>query len=389
MPFFGLVWVASWVGCFFASSHDLLRVPCQLPEVLSNSFHSPHQLKARFVQAALLRQNLTTTPHPQTKADRAIASASTQPLPPQLSRWSAAIQALVGRDRDSVPSAIRFNNQRSLQSLMFGVQMISGVPHAPLAVKVTQTPRQSNLRPAQIGLGDAAASDLGDRPVFQIWVREYLVAETLTEAEAQQIADQLQHLISQVRRHRNLDPTLLQPQLHQGKLSGIWGDRILFSVDPALARRWQCHPELLTIHWVNNLRQALAAPALDVTTAQQVMHRLAETPQRIKGVASWYGPWFHGRQTAAGEKFDQTQLTAAHPSLPFNTYLKVTNLKNGRSVVVRVNDRGPYLGGRTLDLSRAAAQSLNSEQAGVVPIEAVVLKPHPLPIHEGAIAQKF
>nr|WP_238193251.1 septal ring lytic transglycosylase RlpA family protein [Methylobacterium frigidaeris] len=76
------------------------------------------------------------------------------------------------------------------------------------------------------------------------------------------------------------------------------------------------------------------------------------------GVASWYGPGFHGRKTANGERFNTHALTAAHRSLPFGTQVRVTNSTNGRSVVVRINDRGPYVGGRVIDLSNAAARAI-------------------------------
>jgi rare lipoprotein A len=83
-----------------------------------------------------------------------------------------------------------------------------------------------------------------------------------------------------------------------------------------------------------------------------------------EGVASWYGPGFAGRLTASGEVFDPGQLTAAHRTLPFNTHLRVTNLSNGRSVVVRINDRGPFAGGRIIDLSRAAAERIGMIASG-------------------------
>src|SRR6266571_2294638 len=75
------------------------------------------------------------------------------------------------------------------------------------------------------------------------------------------------------------------------------------------------------------------------------------------GVASWYGPGFHGNRTANGEIYDQYELTAAHPSLPLGTRVMVTNLENGRAVQVRINDRGPFVGGRAIDLSYAAART--------------------------------
>ena len=93
-------------------------------------------------------------------------------------------------------------------------------------------------------------------------------------------------------------------------------------------------------------------------------------------VASWYGPRFHGKTTANGEVYNQLAYTAASKSLRFGTLLKVTNPRNNRSVIVRINDRGPYIGGRQLDLSKAAAQSLGMVKKGVakVKVEQLSLK---------------
>src|SRR5215207_11331728 len=77
-----------------------------------------------------------------------------------------------------------------------------------------------------------------------------------------------------------------------------------------------------------------------------------------KGVASWYGPGFHGKKTANGERFNTHALTAAHKTLPFSTKLRVTNERTGKSVVVRINGRGPYAHGRVIDLSKAAAEAV-------------------------------
>ena len=92
----------------------------------------------------------------------------------------------------------------------------------------------------------------------------------------------------------------------------------------------------------------------------------------FRGKASWYGPGFHGNRTANGERFNQNALTAAHRTLPFGTQVTVTNPKNGRSVVVRINDRGPYIGNRVIDLSRAAMQRIGGINSGVVNICAKV-----------------
>ncbi|MCX7096567.1 MAG: septal ring lytic transglycosylase RlpA family protein [Methylococcales bacterium] len=88
-----------------------------------------------------------------------------------------------------------------------------------------------------------------------------------------------------------------------------------------------------------------------------------------KGVASWYGPGFHGRKTATGEIFDMYAMTAAHKTLPIPSYAQVTNLENNRSIIVRINDRGPFVRNRELDLSYAAAKNLDMMQDGTGKIE--------------------
>ncbi|MDE2604565.1 MAG: septal ring lytic transglycosylase RlpA family protein [Burkholderiales bacterium] len=92
-----------------------------------------------------------------------------------------------------------------------------------------------------------------------------------------------------------------------------------------------------------------------------------------RGTASWYGPGFRGRRTASGEPFDDSDLTAAHRTLPFGSRVLVRNVRNGREVVVRINDRGPWKRGRIIDLSRAAAAALDMLQAGEAPV--VLLTP--------------
>lgn len=95
--------------------------------------------------------------------------------------------------------------------------------------------------------------------------------------------------------------------------------------------------------------------------------------QVLRGPASWYGPGFAGNETASGETYDPSELTAAHRSLPFGTRVRVTNQLNGRSVLVRINDRGPYSGDRILDVSSAAADELRMKGQGVVPVTIQVL----------------
>jgi rare lipoprotein A len=91
-----------------------------------------------------------------------------------------------------------------------------------------------------------------------------------------------------------------------------------------------------------------------------------------EGVASWYGKPHHGKRTASGERFDMRARTAAHRTIAFGTVLRVTNLDNGRRVKVRVNDRGPYVRGRIVDLSAAAATALGMQEDGVAPVRLEV-----------------
>ncbi|MCX7625678.1 MAG: septal ring lytic transglycosylase RlpA family protein [Candidatus Sumerlaeaceae bacterium] len=102
--------------------------------------------------------------------------------------------------------------------------------------------------------------------------------------------------------------------------------------------------------------------------------RLVPTGYVQTGIASWYGSDFHGGPTASGERYDMHSLTAAHPSLPFGTLLRVTNLRNGREVVVRVNNRGPYRRNRIIDLSKEAARQLGMVGAGLAKVQVEVLQ---------------
>jgi rare lipoprotein A len=108
---------------------------------------------------------------------------------------------------------------------------------------------------------------------------------------------------------------------------------------------------------------ASPAPKREQTKAYQV------------GTASWYGTSFHGRPTASGEPYNMFDLTAAHPSLPLGTHVRVTNLRNGRAVVVRINDRGPAVPGRIIDLSYSAARVLDLKAWGLQRVRLDVVKP--------------
>ncbi|NER20941.1 MAG: septal ring lytic transglycosylase RlpA family protein [Symploca sp. SIO1C2] len=132
----------------------------------------------------------------------------------------------------------------------------------------------------------------------------------------------------------------------------------------------------------NRLRRLMgdAPPLQEITGMPAPAHQVAQlSPERVQqlrrsGMASWYGPGFHGRKSASGERFNQNALTAAHRTLPFGTNVLVTNLNNGRSVIVRINDRGPFIRGRVIDLSIAAARVIGMVNSGVAPVNVQVLE---------------
>jgi len=93
-----------------------------------------------------------------------------------------------------------------------------------------------------------------------------------------------------------------------------------------------------------------------------------------EGYASWYGPGFNGRKTANGERYNQYAMTAAHKKLPFGTRVRVTNLNNNKTVIVRINDRGPYMRGRIIDLSKKAAKELAMLRTGTAPVRVETLE---------------
>lgn len=135
--------------------------------------------------------------------------------------------------------------------------------------------------------------------------------------------------------------------------------------------------EVDALQATNRLRRLLgnASPLNGVSGKPRQRQEISLGPVRfqVNGFASWYGPGFHGNMSASGEIFNQNALTAAHRTLPFGTRVRVTNLDNGQSVVVRINDRGPFHGNRVIDLSAGAARVLGVISSGIAPVRLDVM----------------
>jgi peptidoglycan lytic transglycosylase len=129
-----------------------------------------------------------------------------------------------------------------------------------------------------------------------------------------------------------------------------------------------------------------ATPMAPKTVKKTQKTSKAELKPYQVGEASWYGKQFHGKTTASGEDFDMFEFTAAHRKLPLGTFVKVTNLKNGKWIIVRINDRGPYVGDRIMDLSYSAARMLNFRD-GVERVRLDLIQPERIALNQGYSAQ--
>jgi rare lipoprotein A len=156
------------------------------------------------------------------------------------------------------------------------------------------------------------------------------------------------------------------------------GEDTLTAIDPdTILADTTNDPQQDALQAANRLRRLLgnAEPLTEVEGAPRPATQISLGPVQltVSGYASWYGPGFNGNLSASGEVFNENAMTAAHPNLPFGTQVRVTNMDNGLSVVVRINDRGPYAGDRIIDLSAGAADVIGLTNAGVAPVRLDVL----------------
>lgn len=197
--------------------------------------------------------------------------------------------------------------------------------------------------------------------------------------EADDLAVELQELLA-----RGLDASLLMPGRDDNHAVVKLDGQTVLSFDPLVGRDGGDMDEKKAnvfvfeagLKLVNNLRQVLgAAPLSGNYPDLSDPASLAElTTPSFSGQASWYGGKFHGRRTSDGSRYDQDKMTAAHRTLPFGTKLLVMNRKTKQSCVVEVNDRGPFIDGRVIDLSRGAARQLSMIGSGVALVDCRVLE---------------
>ena len=394
MLFFGMIWVTSWFGA--AWSFNQILQPSAPSKVLQKKVTSNFQNSASEVLPSYLNfWSATILPSRFLKIDWKDNQEATN------SSGSALIYSGKKNDRYraklcSSPQGLFAKSPQVHTKASFSpsLQLIEStfVQQDFLSAKVLRLHAQSlglsssvwlrqtlqnffrftgtskdNLKP----ISSAVVVVRRGKEKYEVWLKNHLIANLPNKLQANLMQRRLKGLLES----SHVNASKIRPAFIDGIPALMAGNRFLFSVDKEISQKNPRSPDLLAIEWVNNLRSALKAPKLSLLEGQVKMHGLKPSGEKFSGFASWYGPYFHGRLTANGERYNQNELTVAHKTLPFNTFLQVTNTQTGKSVIVRVNDRGPYIPPRSLDLSRTAARCIQSEKAGVVPYKAVIMKP--------------
>ncbi|HSA05920.1 MAG TPA: septal ring lytic transglycosylase RlpA family protein [Candidatus Gastranaerophilales bacterium] len=172
------------------------------------------------------------------------------------------------------------------------------------------------------------------------------------------------------------NPQKIFPDFEKGIAVIKHEDKILFTADAKSAKSQGINANELAFLWANSVRKALGASELikDYELFKNLVENYVESAGfNETGMASWYGGDFHGRSSADGSIYDKNQFTAAHKSLPFGSVVKVTNLRNGNACLVKITDRGPFVQGRIIDLSRVAAKEIGMLSSGVSKVTIEVL----------------
>ncbi len=408
MPIFKLAWVASWISILLTSGLDNLKLPIslnnfrvnvvspipssQLPIIaLTNSSWFPFkQNKAKSKSKLEAKRGLSEFAVKTTQAWRQAViwrdTIKTSSCVPQFDSNNVTPAIIPTAHHEPIKWQ---NLAESSEEMGFSQKLFQVVSYPFVdAEEVTREIPDSIVRVSSYPISTQEYQEMSfnfwDSPrpeikpnsaaEYQIWVNKHLVAQVSSRNQAHQFAQQLRSVLD----YETIDAENIQPVIIEGKPSAQLDGKVLFTLDTTFQTNPDDDLQLTAIKWINNIRVALDASPLDLVEAQQEMFQLVETGEEIGGLASWYGSYFHGRLTANGETYNMHEMTAAHPTLPLNTFLKVTNLENQSRVIVRVNDRGPYIQPRTLDLSLGAARCIDSEDDGVIRYEAVVMKSAPL-----------
>ena len=386
MLFFGIIWVTSWLGAAWSFNQFLL--PSSASNILQKKFSYNFQNSAREVLPPHFNfWNATILPSRFLKIDwndnqkQANSSASASKSDRKKNYHHSARLCSSPQGIFAKPSQIttKASFPPSLQLIESGFarqDFLSTRVLRPPSVWLSQTLQNffrftGTTKDSLKSISSAVVVVRREKEKYEVWLKNHPIASLPNTLQANLMQRRLKGLLES----SNFNASQLRPAFVDGIPALMAGNRFLFSINKEISQKNRRSSDLLAIEWVNNLRSALKVPKLSLVEGQVKMHGLEASGEKFSGFASWYGPYFHGRLTANGEKYNQNELTVAHKTLPFNTFLQVINTQTGKAVIVRVNDRGPYIPPRSLDLSRVAARCIDSETAGVVPYKAVIMKP--------------
>jgi rare lipoprotein A (peptidoglycan hydrolase) len=199
-------------------------------------------------------------------------------------------------------------------------------------------------------------------------------ANVSAEARAKKASDQIQKFISE-----QSNPRLIRPVKSGSQIIIKAGDNVIATADAPNAKAFGVSAHELACTWANDTRAALGAPRMlkDYSIASRGSYTLDFERKYIGikqvGLASWYGGNFHGKKSSDGSRYNKEEFTAAHKTLPFGTLVKVRNLNNGKICVVKITDRGPFVRGRILDLSKAGAKEIGVISSGIAKVQIEVV----------------
>jgi rare lipoprotein A len=336
----------------------------------------------------------------ETKVGQVASTPSDAPTPNQVPSASGLNQVASDAPANSAPAAAQsatttaeavkvgeYQSQEQTEESVAVMQSYEADGRRVATLYVRNIPVLSFLgsegsarRAASPAAGTKVSSSNGSSAVSEI-----TVSQPTSQAAAQDPSDPIVRAttiaaqINQLHRN-NTDASSIRAVWDESKKRYLIkvGEDTLTAIDPAtILADTTNNAEQDALQATNRLRRLLgnAEPLTEVEGAPRAATLVSVGPVQfsVSGYASWYGPGFHGNQTASGEVFNQNALTAAHPNLPFGTQVRVTNMDNGLSVVVRITDRGPYVGDRLIDLAAGAADVIGLTNAGVAPVKLDVL----------------
>ncbi len=372
-----MAWVASGIAGLAIPAADLVEVSSSSRHSVAQSDidMSPETAKTIEQEFSEIRPEFAHI-HPEfsgTHADASVNPMVSELLAPLSTQTAhqASLTTLAGHQASE--SLEQYTN--SALSAMTGQVNGSNVTYlsAGTSQQLTLPSEDADFWRCPVSLPSQPTDQLA--ALYAIEMHGCIVAYAADSLTAERISQQLNYWL----RNPRMNWEAIMPTLSAGQVGIQLGNYRLLSLTSEMAAQFDQHPERLITDWVNNIRSVAGKSTLSLAQAQKNMYALTETVHTAQGAASWYGPYFHGRLTANGETYDQYELTAAHRTLPLGTFVKVTNRHNGQSVIVRINDRGPYIDEdyRIIDLSYRAAQMLNGTEQGVVPIDLVILEKAP------------